>query len=226
MKWTSTVTNPAEYKNPATAGFKCQSALKCCSFFTWGLLCVTQEAQCPHHSDTTPSQEQHQIPREIQRGTTTASLTITPLSLESQGKRNATWAPSHQASSWWTSWLGKTTAARSPQHCSPFPYLGHSPVCPWAPCSAWTAKNQQCLSGIFKASFLCSPIFLLRRKITAPSMFLRTCCTPNAEGTQKGTGGAVLEELPQQHSLEGIMFLKSSCLTFLSRTFLSYTFIF
>lgn len=32
--------------------------------------------------------------------------------------------------------------------------------------------------------------------------------------------------LPQQHSLKGITFLKSSCLTFLSRTFLSYTFIF
>lgn len=32
--------------------------------------------------------------------------------------------------------------------------------------------------------------------------------------------------LPQQHSLKGIMFLKSSCLTFLSQTFLSYASIF
>lgn len=117
-------------------------------------------------------------------------LSVTPPSLESHGKRNATWAPSLQASSWSMSWLGMAAAARSPQHCSPFPYLGHSPllICPWAPCSAWTAKNQPCLSGVFKASFLCSPVFLLRREPTAPSRFLRTCCTPNAEGTQRGMG--------------------------------------
>lgn len=182
----------------------------------------------------TPSQGQHQTPREIQRKTMTTSLTITPLSLESPGKRNGTWAPSHQASSWWTSWLGTATAARSHQHCSPFPCLGHSslPMCPWAPCSVWTDKNQQCLSGIFKAWFLCSLVFLLRRKLTeATSRFLRACCTPKmlralkeARGCAGGRAGD--QALPQQHSLKGIMFLKSSCLTFLSRTFLSYTFIF
>lgn len=46
----------AEAPRLCAAGFKCQSTLKAWSFFTQGLLCVTQEAQCPHHSNMTPSQ--------------------------------------------------------------------------------------------------------------------------------------------------------------------------
>lgn len=180
----------------------------------------------------TPSQGQHQIPREMQRRTRTTSWTITPLSLESHGKKNATWAPSHQASSWWTSWLGKATAAKSHQHCPPFPCLGHSPlpIRPRAPCSAWTAKNQLCLSGILKPHFSAVPHFCWGGNslllpgfwgLVAPQMLREL---KEARGCAGGRAGD--QVLPQQHSLKGIMFLKSSCLTFLSRTFLSYTFIF
>lgn len=66
----------------------------------------------------------------------------------------------------------------------------------------------------------------------APSRFLRTRSTEHWGGA--GRLGAALEAgpgaggwvLPQERSHKGITFLKSSCLTFLNQTFLSYTFIF
>lgn len=67
----------AEAPRLSTAGFKCQSALKGWSFFTRGLLCVTQEGQCPHHSDMAPSQGQHQTPRKY-RGEPRPPLWLSP----------------------------------------------------------------------------------------------------------------------------------------------------
>lgn len=81
-------------------------------------------------------------------------------------------------------------------HCSkvspalftiPLPGTQPTPHLPLSPLLSVDSQKPAVSFRDFKASFLCSPVFLLRRKLTAPSRFLRTCCTPNAEGTQRDT---------------------------------------
>lgn len=213
----------AEAPGHSTAGFKCQNALKACSFSTQGpALCdpaISASPPLQRHNNLRSSTPYHGKCRREPGPPLRPSPRCPPeqsrheeCKMSSLLSSLVTARPPEQGLT--------STVPRSPPRTQPTHRLPES--------SLLSLGSQEPAAAFGDVSRLVSlqPHISAEQKAGGNSFQVsEDLLHPKSWGSLKRRGAALGGRvLPQQRSQKGITFLKSSCLTFLNRTFLSYTY--